>query len=69
MDEHDLALRRSLFEAFAHGWLRAGGPTVIARLEAEDAKTLKARSVAPLTAHPSRVHLFDPKTGVSCAAR
>ena len=62
-------VERMGFEAFAHGWLRQSGPTVIARLEAEDAKTLQAGSVAPLAAHPSRVHLFDPKTGVSCAAR
>jgi ABC-type sugar transport system ATPase subunit len=57
------------FEAFAHGWLRQSGPTVIARLEPEDARSVKAGSTVPLTAQPSRVHLFDPKTGVSCTAR
>jgi ABC-type sugar transport system ATPase subunit len=56
------------FEAFAHGWVRQGGPTVIARLEPEDAKAVKAGATVPLAAEPSRVHLFDPKTGIACAA-
>jgi ABC-type sugar transport system ATPase subunit len=57
------------FEAFAHGWLRQSGPTVIARIEPEDARSVKAGCTVALAAQPSRVHLFDPKTGVSCAAR
>jgi sn-glycerol 3-phosphate transport system ATP-binding protein/multiple sugar transport system ATP-binding protein len=57
------------FEAFAHGWLRPSGPTVIARLEPEDAKMVKAGASVPLAVDPSRVHLFDPKTGIACGTR
>jgi ABC-type sugar transport system ATPase subunit len=49
-------------EAFAHGWLRSSGPTVIARLDATDARTIKSGSVIPLGASPSAIHLFDTKT-------
>jgi len=55
------------FEAFAHGWLRAAGPTVVARLDADDARTVKAGKAIPIAAEPARVHLFDPKTGRSLA--
>jgi sn-glycerol 3-phosphate transport system ATP-binding protein/multiple sugar transport system ATP-binding protein len=55
------------FEAFAHGWLEAAGPTVVARLEAEDTKSVRPASMIALAAAPSRVHLFDPETGVSLA--
>ncbi len=53
------------FEAFAHGWLKASGPRVIARLEASDAKRVTAGDVLPLGVAPSHVHLFDPQTGRS----
>lgn len=51
------------FEAFAHGWLRASGPSIVARLEAEDARRVRPGEAIPLAAPPKRVHLFDPKTG------
>ncbi len=51
------------FEAFAHGWLRASGPRVIVRLEAQDAKRVVAGDALPLVVSPSHVHLFDPTTG------
>ncbi len=56
------------FEAFAHGWLRASGPRVIARLEAHDARRVKSGDAVPLTIDPARVHLFDPSTGLSLDA-
>ncbi|MDB4937492.1 MAG: Glycerol-3-phosphate transporter, ATP-binding protein UgpC [Labilithrix sp.] len=52
-------------EAFAHGWLRASGPSVVARLDADDARSVRAGSVIHLAVAKSRVHLFDPKTGVA----
>jgi sn-glycerol 3-phosphate transport system ATP-binding protein/multiple sugar transport system ATP-binding protein len=55
------------FEAFAHGWVKASGPTVIARLEADESRSVRSGSTIPLAAEPSRVHLFDPKSGVSLA--
>jgi len=55
-------------EAFAHGWLRASGPTFIARLSADDARSVHSGSVLPLSVAPSRVHLFDPHTGVALDA-
>jgi ABC-type sugar transport system ATPase subunit len=51
------------FEAFAHGWLRASGPRVIARLDAEEARRVRAGDTLPLTVDPCKVHLFDPDTG------
>jgi len=57
-------------EAFAHGWLKAAGPTVVARLEADDARRVQAGTAIKLAIAPSRVHLFDPASGVSlCDAR
>ena len=53
------------FEAFAHGWVTQAGPSVIARLDAHDARSVKTGSTIPLTVAPQRVHLFDPQTGVS----
>jgi sn-glycerol 3-phosphate transport system ATP-binding protein/multiple sugar transport system ATP-binding protein len=53
------------FEAFAHGWIRASGPRVIARLDADDARSVKAGETLPLAVDPARLHLFDPKTGIS----
>jgi sn-glycerol 3-phosphate transport system ATP-binding protein/multiple sugar transport system ATP-binding protein len=52
-------------EAFAHGWLRASGPSVVARLDADDARSVRAGSAIQLAVAPSRVHLFDPKTGIA----
>lgn len=52
-------------EAFAHGWLRASGPSVVARLDADDARSVRAGSAIQLAVAPSRVHLFDPKTGLA----
>jgi sn-glycerol 3-phosphate transport system ATP-binding protein/multiple sugar transport system ATP-binding protein len=49
-------------EAFAHGWLTTNGPTVIARLDAADARSVRAGSVIPLTAPPGAIHLFDSAT-------
>ncbi|HEY8089238.1 MAG TPA: ATP-binding cassette domain-containing protein, partial [Polyangiaceae bacterium] len=57
------------FEAFAYGWLRASGPRVVARLEAADAKKVKAGETLPLGVDPQRVHLFDVKTGKALDAR
>jgi ABC-type sugar transport system ATPase subunit len=54
-------------EAFAHGWLRQAGPSVIARLDADDARDVKPGSVVPLAVSPARVHLFDPDTGRALA--
>jgi ABC-type sugar transport system ATPase subunit len=56
------------FEAFAHGWLTASGPRIIARLEAADAKRIRAGEALSLVVAPSDVHLFDPKTGRALAA-
>jgi sn-glycerol 3-phosphate transport system ATP-binding protein/multiple sugar transport system ATP-binding protein len=52
-------------EAFAHGWLRASGPSVVARLDADDARSVRAGSAIQLSIAPARVHLFDSKTGVA----
>ena len=54
-------------EAFAHGWLRASGPRVVARLEAADAQRVKTGDALPLAVDPRRVHLFDPTTGRALA--
>jgi sn-glycerol 3-phosphate transport system ATP-binding protein/multiple sugar transport system ATP-binding protein len=55
------------FEAFAHGWLRASGPKVIARIEAQDARRVRPGAELPLAIDPAHVHLFDPSTGRSLA--
>ncbi len=55
-------------EAFAHGWLRASGPSVVARLDADDARSVRSGSAVPLAIAPARVHLFDPKSGVALGA-
>jgi sn-glycerol 3-phosphate transport system ATP-binding protein/multiple sugar transport system ATP-binding protein len=55
-------------EGFAHGWLRAAGPSVIARLDADDTRSVRAGSAIALAVAPSRVHLFDPTTGVALSA-
>jgi len=49
-------------EAFAHGWLTSSGPTVVARLDAQDARAVKPGSVIPLGVAPTAVHLFDAAT-------
>ena len=56
------------FEAFAHGWLRASGPRVIARLEAHDGKRVQAGESLALAVKASHVHLFDPTTGLALGA-
>jgi ABC-type sugar transport system ATPase subunit len=56
------------FEAFAHGWLRASGPRVIARLEASDVGRVRAGEALRLAVDAKRVHLFDAKTGLALDA-
>jgi ABC-type sugar transport system ATPase subunit len=56
-------------EAFAHGTLVDGDATVVARLETDEIRTVKAGDTIPLTVAAARVHLFDSKTGVACDAR
>ncbi len=63
---HKVELVEALgFEAFAYGWLRSSGPRVVARLEASDAKRVRAGDQLPLAVDPARVHLFDPTTGLA----
>jgi sn-glycerol 3-phosphate transport system ATP-binding protein/multiple sugar transport system ATP-binding protein len=57
------------FEAFAHGWLRASGPRVIARLDADRARKVRAGDALPLGVSAQKVHLFDPETGLSLDAK
>jgi multiple sugar transport system ATP-binding protein len=57
------------FEAFAHGWITAGGPQVVVRLEASQSKEIKVAGVVPLTVDKAHVHLFDAATGVSLTER
>jgi multiple sugar transport system ATP-binding protein len=57
------------FEAFAYGWLRASGPRIVARLEAADARRVKAGEALPLAVEPGHLHLFDPATGRALDAR
>jgi multiple sugar transport system ATP-binding protein len=52
-------------EAFAHGWLRAAGPSVVARLDADDARSVRPGSAINLAVAPARLHLFDPKSGLA----
>jgi multiple sugar transport system ATP-binding protein len=57
------------FEAFAHGWLTPAGPHVVARLSADQARTVRPGEPLPLAVDPDRVHLFDPASGVSLDAQ
>ena len=57
------------FEAFAHGWLKASGPRIIARLEADEARVAKGSDTIALAVAADRVHLFDPKTGLALDAK
>ncbi len=57
------------FEAFAYGWLRSSGPRIVARLDAADAKRVRAGAELPLRVEASRVHLFEPRTGRALDAR
>ena len=57
------------FEAYAHGWVRAAGPKIVLRLDGEAARAVRAGDTVPVGADPERVHLFDPKTGLSLDAR
>jgi sn-glycerol 3-phosphate transport system ATP-binding protein/multiple sugar transport system ATP-binding protein len=54
-------------EAFAHGWLRASGPRVIARVDS--GAHVRAGDALPLAVDPAKVHLFDPTTGRALDAR
>ena len=47
------------------GVQHATGTRVVARLEASDAKRVRAGDQLPLVVDPARVHLFDPHTGQS----
>jgi multiple sugar transport system ATP-binding protein len=57
------------FEALAHGWLTPAGPHVIARLSAEEARSVRSGATLPLGVDAGRVHLFDPKSGLALDAR
>ena len=57
------------FEAFAHGWLKASGPRVICRLEADEARSARAGDEISVSADAERIHLFDPKTGLALNAK
>jgi ABC-type sugar transport system ATPase subunit len=57
------------FEAFVHGWLRVSGPRVIARVDADAAKRVRAGDALPLYVDLAPVHLFDPATGLALDAR
>jgi sn-glycerol 3-phosphate transport system ATP-binding protein/multiple sugar transport system ATP-binding protein len=56
------------FEAFAHGWVRSAGPTIVVRLDAADARATKSGTTLPLAVAPDKVHLFDAETGLSLDA-
>ena len=49
-------------EAFAHGRFDPGGPIVIARLDAADARTVRPGHTLPIGIAPSAIHLFDAHT-------
>jgi ABC-type sugar transport system ATPase subunit len=53
------------FEAFAHGWLREGGPRVVVRLDADRVKEAKAAKEIALRVDAAHVHLFDAGTGAA----
>lgn len=55
-------------EAFAHGSLGKGGPLVVARLDSDDARGIRSPCSIAVTVAPSRVHLFDPTTGLALDA-
>jgi sn-glycerol 3-phosphate transport system ATP-binding protein/multiple sugar transport system ATP-binding protein len=55
------------FEAFAHGWIRASGPRFVVRLEAAEARQVRPGDTIPLVVSSSKIHLFEPTTGVSLA--
>jgi ABC-type sugar transport system ATPase subunit len=57
------------FEAFAHGWLTPAGPRVVARLDAEEARSVHAGDALPLVLEAARAHLFDSASGVALDAR
>jgi sn-glycerol 3-phosphate transport system ATP-binding protein/multiple sugar transport system ATP-binding protein len=57
------------FEAYAYGWLRASGPRIVVRLDAADARRVKAGDQLPLGVDPARIHLFDARTGLALDAR
>ncbi|MFO0678965.1 MAG: sn-glycerol-3-phosphate ABC transporter ATP-binding protein UgpC [Polyangiaceae bacterium] len=55
------------FEAFAHGTTEKGGATFVLRLEADDARKVRAGDAIPIHVPANRVHLFDRRTGLSLA--
>jgi multiple sugar transport system ATP-binding protein len=57
------------FEAFAHGWVTPAGPRVIARLEADEGRSVRTGDALPLVAEAARVHLYDSVSGVALDAR
>jgi sn-glycerol 3-phosphate transport system ATP-binding protein/multiple sugar transport system ATP-binding protein len=54
------------FEAIAHG--NVGKTKFVARLDAADAKRVRANDDLPLVIASDRVHLFDPKSGAALDA-
>jgi sn-glycerol 3-phosphate transport system ATP-binding protein/multiple sugar transport system ATP-binding protein len=55
------------FEAFAHGWVRSAGPTIVVRLDAVEARNARPGSALPLAIEAEKVHLFDAVTGIALA--
>jgi sn-glycerol 3-phosphate transport system ATP-binding protein/multiple sugar transport system ATP-binding protein len=53
------------FEALAYGSTQSGGPRVVARLEAAEARRVRAGDALPLGVDAGRVHLFDPQSGLA----
>jgi sn-glycerol 3-phosphate transport system ATP-binding protein/multiple sugar transport system ATP-binding protein len=55
------------FEAFAHGWIRQAGPRFVVRVGPECLARVRAGQKVGLQVPKEKVHLFDPKTGLSLA--
>ncbi len=55
------------FEAFAHGWIRQAGPRFVVRVGPESLAGVRAGQKIGLRVPKEKVHLFDPKTGLSLA--
>jgi sn-glycerol 3-phosphate transport system ATP-binding protein/multiple sugar transport system ATP-binding protein len=56
------------FEAFAHGWITAAGPRVVARIDAPADRRVKQGVALPLAADAEKIHLFDAESGLSLEA-
>ncbi len=52
-------------EAFVHGKVDGADTRLVARIEPEDAKTLRAGTTISVGVDPARIHLFDRATGVT----